>query len=145
MNDWCRRKNLTPAPQQGRKRKLDSLALARHIQENPDALLRERAQHFGVHTSAIGYAQKQMKLTRKKRCDLSTIFNQLGNAHQDKTLKYNERKHNQRIAFLRSLREIVAEQGSNNLVYLDESGFKEDVYRPYGWSRRGQKIYSDRH
>ena len=66
VNDWCRRKNLTPSPQLGRKRKLDWKALARHIQENPDALLRERAQHFGVHTSAIGYAQKQMKLTRKK-------------------------------------------------------------------------------
>jgi Transposase len=35
-------------------------------QEYPDALLRERAQHFGVHTSAIWYANKQMKLTRKK-------------------------------------------------------------------------------
>ena len=51
MNDWCQRKNLTPSPQLGRKRKLDSLALAQHIQENPDALLRERGQHFGVHTS----------------------------------------------------------------------------------------------
>lgn len=66
VNDWCQRKNLTPAPQLGRKRKLDWKAVAQHIQENPDALLRERAQHFGVHTSAIGYAQKQMKLTRKK-------------------------------------------------------------------------------
>ena len=66
VNDWCRRKNLTPSPQLGRKRKLDWKALEQHIQENPDALLRERAQHFGVHTSAIGYAQKQMKLTRKK-------------------------------------------------------------------------------
>ena len=66
VNDWCQRKNLTPSPQLGRKRKLDWTSLAQHIQENPDALLRERAQHFRVHTSAIGYAQKQMKLTRKK-------------------------------------------------------------------------------
>ena len=66
VNNWCQRKNLIPAPQLGRKRKLDWKAVAQHIQENPDALLRERAQHFGVHTSAIGYAQKQMKLTRKK-------------------------------------------------------------------------------
>ena len=61
VNDWCRRKNLAPAPQFGRKRKLDWQALARHIQENPDALLRERAQYFGVHTSAIGYATKQSR------------------------------------------------------------------------------------
>lgn len=66
VNNWCQRKNLTPAAQLGRKRKLDWEALAQHIQENPDALLRERAQHFRVHTSAIGYAQTQMKLTRKK-------------------------------------------------------------------------------
>ena len=66
----CRRENLTPAPQLGRKRKLDWKALAQHIQENPDALLRERAQYFGVHTSAIGYAQKQMKLTRKKNAEI---------------------------------------------------------------------------
>ena len=49
MNNWCQRKNLTPVGQLGRKRKLDWKALAQHIQENPDALLRERTQHFGVH------------------------------------------------------------------------------------------------
>lgn len=70
VNDWCKRKNLTPSPQLGRKRKLDWKAVAQHIQENPDALLRERAQYFGVHTSAIGYAQKQMKLTRKKNAKI---------------------------------------------------------------------------
>ena len=36
-------------------------------------------------------------------------------------------------------------KGSDNLVYLDESGFEEYVYRPYGWSKRGQKTYGDRH
>ena len=70
VNDWCRRKKLTPAAQLGRKRKLDWKALVQHIQENPDALLRERAEYFGVHTSAIGYAQKQMKLTRKKNSEI---------------------------------------------------------------------------
>lgn len=70
VNNWCRRKNLTPAPQFGRKRKLDWKALAQHIQENPDALLRERAKYFGVHMSAIGYATKQMKLTRIKNSEI---------------------------------------------------------------------------
>lgn len=67
VNDWCRRNDLTPNRPKRRKRKLDWEALAQHIQEHPDALLRERAQHFGVHTSAIGYAKSQMKLTRKKK------------------------------------------------------------------------------
>ncbi|MEO0011896.1 MAG: hypothetical protein RLZZ535_285 [Cyanobacteriota bacterium] len=66
VNDWCRREDLAPKPQLGRKRKLDWSALDRHIQEYPDALLRERAQHFGVHNNAIWYAKNQMKLTRKK-------------------------------------------------------------------------------
>nr|WP_319419365.1 type ISP restriction/modification enzyme [Pleurocapsa sp. FMAR1] len=42
------------------------------------------------------------------------------------------------------MREIVVLDGSNNLVYLDESGFEEYVYRPYGWSKRGQKTYGER-
>jgi transposase len=67
VNDWCKRDDLTPQPQLGRKRKLDWEALSRHIQENPDALIRERAQHFGVHNNAIWYAKSQMKLTRKKK------------------------------------------------------------------------------
>jgi transposase len=46
---------------------------------------------------------------------------------------------------LRNLREIVILDGSSNLVYLDESGFEEYVYRPYAWSKRGQKTYGDRH
>ncbi|MBW4532513.1 MAG: IS630 family transposase [Pleurocapsa minor HA4230-MV1] len=46
---------------------------------------------------------------------------------------------------MRNLREIVILDGSSNLVYLDESGFEEYVYRPYAWSKRGQKTYGDRH
>jgi hypothetical protein len=61
---------------------------------------------------------------------------------------------------LSNLREIVILDGSSNLVYLDESGFEEYVYRPYGWStawfymvgkpdrspssKRGQKTYGDK-
>ncbi len=66
VNDWCQRQDLTPKPQPRRQRKLDWEALSRHIEEYPDALLRERAQHFGVHINAIWYATRQMKLTRKK-------------------------------------------------------------------------------
>ncbi len=70
VNDWCKREDLTPQVQQGRKRKLDWPALSRHIQEYPDALIRERAQHFGVHNNAIWYASRQMKLTRKKNSEI---------------------------------------------------------------------------
>ncbi len=66
VNDWCQRKDLTPKPQPRRQRKLDWEALSRHLEEYPDALLRERAQYFDVHINAIWYATRQMTLTRKK-------------------------------------------------------------------------------
>lgn len=70
VNDWCKRDDLTPQPQLGRKRKLDWEALERHIKEYPDALIRERAQYFGVHNNAIWYANRMMKLTRKKNSQI---------------------------------------------------------------------------
>ncbi len=70
VNDWCQREDLTPQQPKGRKRKLDWSALSQHIQEYPDALLRERAQHFGVHINAIWYASRRMKLTRKKNSQI---------------------------------------------------------------------------
>lgn len=41
--------------------------------------------------------------------------------------------------FLRNLRQIVSTEGSANLIYLDESGFEANTYRPYAWSERGHK------
>ena len=67
-----------------------------------------------------------MKLTRKKRCD-----------------NERERKHQQRVAFLKNLRQIVATEGSDNLVYFDESEFETNFFRPYAWSKQGHKIYGD--
>ena len=47
------------------------------------------------------------------------------------------------MAYLQALRRIIAERGSENIVYVDESGFEPDVCRRYGWSLRGQKVYGD--
>lgn len=58
-------------------------------------------------------------------------------------MKYKERDPQKRIAYLRTLRGIMAERGSENLVYVDETGFEPDVCRLSGWSPRGQKIYGD--
>ena len=66
VNDWCKRDDLSPKPHPLRHRKIDKEALRRHVQEYPDALLRERAQHFGVHINAIWYSMRKMKLTHKK-------------------------------------------------------------------------------
>lgn len=48
-----------------------------------------------------------------------------------------------RIRFLRALREWVAKNGSQNVVYFDESGFEQHTSRPHGWAVRGRKVYGD--
>lgn len=71
VDDWCRRGDLDPKPYtRTRSRKMDWGALRQHVQEHPDALLRERAAHFGVRIHAIEYALKRMGLRRKKNTSL---------------------------------------------------------------------------
>jgi transposase len=64
--DWLKRDDLTPGKSPTRHRKVDKKALRRHVQQYPDALLRERAEVFGVHINAIWYLMRKMKLTHKK-------------------------------------------------------------------------------
>ena len=45
--------------------------------------------------------------------------------------------------FLRRLRKLIKKYGSDNVVYLDESGFKSYEGRSHGWAVRGRKIYGD--
>ena len=66
VDDWIKRDDLVPRLSSVRNRKIDREALRRHVQVYPDALLRERAEHFGVQISAIWYQMHKMKLTRKK-------------------------------------------------------------------------------
>ena len=58
--------DLSSKKQPHRERKLDWIALKNHVQKYPDELLRERAEYFNVHISAIGYALKKMKISHKK-------------------------------------------------------------------------------
>jgi transposase len=68
IRDWLARKDLQPQ-QKGvpRKRKLDKEALRAHVRDYPDALIRERAMHFGVYPNAVWVALRGLKLTHKKR------------------------------------------------------------------------------
>ena len=45
---------------------------------------------------------------------------------------------------MRNLRHIVVTYGWDNLIYIDESGFDAYTYRPYAWSKRGQKSHGNR-
>ena len=58
--EWLKRgDDLSPRPAVTRRRKLDKAALVRHVQENPDALLRERAAHFGVGVNTVWVAMRR--------------------------------------------------------------------------------------
>jgi transposase len=50
-----------------RRRQLDEYQLKAYIEAHPDAYLREIAGEFGVSATAIMYACRRFKLTRKKR------------------------------------------------------------------------------
>lgn len=48
-----------------------------------------------------------------------------------------------RAAYLKKLRSLIPEYGSDNIVYFDETGFEQDVRRDSGWAPRGVKVYGD--
>lgn len=48
-----------------------------------------------------------------------------------------------RMAFLQALRRLIPIYGADNIVYIDETGFKKHAYRPHGWALRGEKIYGN--
>lgn len=62
---WLKREDLRASPAITRKRKLDKEALRAHVRDVPDALLKERAAHFGVSTVAIWKALKRMNIVKK--------------------------------------------------------------------------------
>jgi transposase len=68
VRDWLAREDLRPQ-QKGvpRQRKLDKDKLRAHVREIPDATIRERAKHFGVHYYAVWEAMHYLKITHQKR------------------------------------------------------------------------------
>lgn len=62
---WLNREDLAPTKVTRRQRKLDWQALAEDVAQNPDLRLVDRAQKFGVRTSAIHYALQKMKINKK--------------------------------------------------------------------------------
>jgi len=67
--------------------------------------LSDRAKKFGVNLTAIFYALKRMKITRKKK------------------LRYRERNGEERIKYYQKLRNFIKKFGSKGFVFIDESGF----------------------
>lgn len=64
--EWLKRgDDLSPRPAMTRKRTLDKAALERHVQGNPEALLRERAAHFKVGVNTVWTAMRRMGFVKK--------------------------------------------------------------------------------
>ena len=68
---WLKRENLHPTVVTRRRRKIDWEALENHVQQHPEATLKDRAKQFGVNPSAIWYALNQLEITRKKTVKVS--------------------------------------------------------------------------
>ena len=63
--NWLSRAELAPAPSGPRRGKIDKAALVQHVKDYPDAILRERAAHFGVHINAVWSMLKALGITKK--------------------------------------------------------------------------------
>lgn len=66
LHRWLCSDDLKPKVHGPRHRKLCKDALRAHVEHYPDALLRERAAHFGVDPSAIWLALRAMNIRKKK-------------------------------------------------------------------------------
>jgi putative transposase len=75
---WRQRPSLAPTVVAQRRRKLDPQALRQHVRDYPEARLKDRAKHFGVHPSAIGHALKRHRITVKKSSS-ATVNATIGN------------------------------------------------------------------
>jgi transposase len=65
ISRWLKAPDPKPKQVIERRRKLDKAALAAHVSNFPDALLRDRAAHFGVAINAIWVALKKLSITKK--------------------------------------------------------------------------------
>ena len=101
-------------------KKLNPVKLSAYIEKHPDAYLREIGEAFGCTESAVRYALCKLKITRKK-----------------KTKVYGERNEEKRKEFIETLQTLHPEQ----IIYVDETGMDQFLYREYARAPRGKKVY----
>lgn len=66
LHVWLRSPELSPKKHGTRRGKIDKAALVRHVEDHPDALLKERADHFGVTTNAIWEMMRKLGFVKKR-------------------------------------------------------------------------------
>ena len=90
------------------------------IAENPDAFLREIAEHFGGSVTGAFNALEREKITYK-----------------EKECEYEERDEEKRAEFDEKLEEIPPD---TPVVYIDESGIDKHLHRKKGRAPKGKKV-----
>jgi len=63
---WLKMDDLRPKKHGSRHRKIDMEALRRHVEEDGDMFLHDRAKVFNVSTSAMHYALKRLGVVKKR-------------------------------------------------------------------------------
>ena len=62
---------------------------------------------------------------------------------EKKQSRYRERNREERIKYYQKLRDFIKKFGSKSLVFIDESGFKDNQDCIYDWSKKGKKVYGE--
>jgi transposase len=105
--------------------KMDWEKLVKDVEEHPDSYQYERAKRFGVSKQGIGYALKRLNISCKK-----------------KTFKHPKANEQAQQKF----REQIEGYHKINkpIVYIDESGFANDMPRRNGYAPIGQRCCGER-
>jgi transposase len=101
--------------------KIDPAELARDTEKYPDAFQHERAERSGCSQRGIGDALKRLNITGKK------------------TFSHPEADDEARCLFKRKI--SVCQLMKIPLIYIDESGFSEDMPRISGYAPEGGRCF----
>ena len=117
---WQR--NMTPCMTRDKPAtRLDMAQLAKDVEQAPDAYQWERAQRLGVAERTIGYGLQRLGISYKKTRQHPKANEQARRDFQNKIDAY--------------------ESEGRTIMYLDESGFAQDMSRQHGYCYRGKRCY----
>ncbi|MBH5330101.1 IS630 family transposase [Eikenella sp. S3360] len=119
---YWKRPQTAKQPKQRAPRKISKEALLEDIAQYPDSYGYERAKRFNCSTDGIHKALRRYGITRKK------------------TNRHPKADPTRRKRFLKRLHRFIRK--NRPIVYLDESGFRKNTYRPYGCAPRGKRCYA---
>lgn len=114
-----KKKNLEGKTRTYKPLKLDYAAIADYVKKHEDAYIREIATSLGYSKNGVFKALKKMKITLKK------------------SLKYRERNENKGKLYKFKLINVKPER----LIYIDECGIDEYLYRPKARSIKGERAW----